>query len=219
MVTWTEIIITLQAIGQSSWFNLIAGFILGIISTIILEQRKEKREIEAVRAMLLHEIDYNLDIARELWKKVESLHFLIGVTARSPQDKAILVKRLARTPLIGWSKTVWQGQQPLIPSSFSESEIRKIQNLYKTFEKVDAILKIMHGIEEGEHSEKDSVDRGLRNVGLPEELIGDAEGLYKQIYNLTSDLNITNVEFPRNNQKFNWRKAIKIPKGRTAPSP
>ncbi len=184
----TELLSFLESVVESDWFKILLGFVLGIVSAVILDRRKERMQATRVSQMLSHEIDYNLTLIAQLRSKVDELHFHMGTTARNRIDQAILVRRLADIPFGDFEKAVWKGQMTFIPAALKSAQITKVMEFYSKLAEIEVLRSKMARLEVSLDRQTEQLDRGLRNVGLSPEFTNDPYELWERLYSILGEL-------------------------------
>lgn len=113
----------------------ILGFALGEVAARIRDARQNKRQVQAVRAILRLEMQHNLQLLRELWQRVSPE----GRPAGDDSTRRARAYELVGASMPAFQRDAIQSQLPLVSIALSESEIATVFSFYERYARLAAI--------------------------------------------------------------------------------
>jgi hypothetical protein len=120
-------------------FGTLFGFLVGEVSARVREAQQERKQGQAVRALLRLEIALNLRLLRDLWTK-------INPNDTKPEDdstKRYFAGELASTAQIGFSRDAYHSQMPLLAGALSEAQTVQVFAFYERLNRLAAIRDLL----------------------------------------------------------------------------
>ena len=129
-------------------FGIFFGFILSEIGNWIHEKSKEKKQSESVRTIISLEIEQNLSLLENFWKKLNN--FTKEEKDEDIEDKDSIPTKLAyrfiEMPKLNWNHKFVDSQLSFMSLAFNKDEINKIMNFHSQLDAIAEIQKKLSSI-------------------------------------------------------------------------
>jgi hypothetical protein len=138
----------------------------------------EKKSIAAALAMLVEEINQNLEAFMSFWKRVKQ----VGESSR--ESPLVLASRFTDLGPPALISTVWEEQRPLLTKALSGEQLRRVQSFYNQLTKVTKIHFTLRNLRDEQKSLKTgSLPRGSfwGVVGVPRPFDKNAPALWEDL--------------------------------------
>lgn len=137
--------------------TIVGGTILGFTLSEYSAKRSKKEEIKSVRTLISLEITQNLKSLQELLDKIneerDDLENKGDIDLENIKLK--LATKLIEIPPINWKHSMWENQRSLLAISLTEEEIKKVYNIYTSFDDLTSIYsKLLNFIDEDKEYNK-----------------------------------------------------------------
>jgi len=115
----------------SPFIAVVLAFVLNEAATRRHAEKKHQELKRNVQTLIYLEVEHNLDILREFWASVDSIH---GPTPR--ETDFLQIATFANATFPKWAKLMWESLAPSLPSALTEATI---QQLYFLYDQLDVI--------------------------------------------------------------------------------
>lgn len=119
------------------------GFLLSEIRNWIHEKSKEKKQYESVRTIISLEIEQNLSLLENFWKKLNN--FIKEEKDEDNEDKDSISTKLAyrfiEMPELNWNHKFVESQLSFMSLAFNKDEISKIMKFHSQLDAITEIQK------------------------------------------------------------------------------
>ena len=141
------------------------GFILSEWGTSRRENRNEKKQAQASRAIISLEIDLNLELLREFW--LQPINQIQDKQKSLDEQKVALANNFIETPIPEWSREVFNSQLHLITNALHQQEVVKVFQFYDRLRRLEAIRNELILAKEVQRNELQAARNkdGSRNFG------------------------------------------------------
>jgi len=127
---------------------VLIGFLFSEIRNWIHEKSKEKKQSESVRTIISLEIEQNLSLLENFWKKLNN--FIKEEKDEDIEDKDSIPTRLAyrfiEMPKLNWNHKFVDSQLSFMSLAFNKDEINKIMNFHSQLDAIAEIQKKLSSI-------------------------------------------------------------------------
>ena len=118
----------------SPFIAVVLAFVLNEAATRRHAEKKHQELKRNVQTLIYLEVEHNLDILREFWASVDSIH---GPTPR--ETDFLQIATFANATFPKWAKLMWESLAPSLPSALTEATI---QQLYFLYDQLDVITTL-----------------------------------------------------------------------------
>lgn len=119
----------------------ILGYMLSEVSSWMRDRRYRKRQARAVRTLISLEVDYNLELLRELRLRVNNIAVERIASYSRPELVAKALTKLTRiSPPPLWTADLWKSHTHLVSTALHENEILAVYNVHHQISVLSAIL-------------------------------------------------------------------------------
>ena len=122
---------------------VLIGFLLSEIRNWIHEKSKEKKQSESVRTIISLEIEQNLSLLENFWKRLNN--FIKEEKDKDIKDKDSISTKLSyrfiEMPELNWNHKFVESQLSFMSLAFNKDEINKIMNFHSQLDAITEIQK------------------------------------------------------------------------------
>jgi hypothetical protein len=124
----------------------VLGFLLSTVGTYFTENRHRRQQIEAVRAIIRFELEWNLQQLRTILTNLNPHN----KPMEDPAQKRYLAETLANQIGLSFSRAMFESQLNLTSIAFSEKEIMPVFSMFDRFTQLERIQDTLHHYQEEE---------------------------------------------------------------------
>jgi hypothetical protein len=123
-------------------FGILGGWVLGILSAIVIDLRKDRVQAKRVRKLITIEIKQNLDLFNNFWDRAQQSAILQndsvieGMKIYPERTWQLKGYEILRIPLPHFLHTIWDHQIPLLALALDEKGIADANQFHARFDRL-----------------------------------------------------------------------------------